>query len=81
MEQNTDYNSKLNELKNKLDVAKANKTKAEGMLETLNNNKEEIIVSIREMGIEPEDLENEILNLRTQIDSLLFEAEKLLAEE
>ncbi|MEJ8751210.1 hypothetical protein WKS98_01090 [Lagierella sp. ICN-221743] len=81
MEQNTDYNSKLNELKNKLDVAKANKTKAEGMLETLNNNKEEIIVSIREMGIEPEDLENEILNLQTQIDSLLFEAEKLLAEE
>ncbi|WP_237036339.1 hypothetical protein [Mediannikoviicoccus vaginalis] len=81
MEQNTDYNAKLNELKNKLDVAKANKTKAEGMLETLNNNKEEIIVSIREMGIEPEDLENEILNLQTQIDSLLFEAEKLLAEE
>lgn len=81
MEQNIDYNAKLNELKNKLDVAKANKTKAEGMLETLNNNKEEIIVSIREMGIEPEDLENEILNLQTQIDSLLFEAEKLLAEE
>lgn len=81
MNQNKDYSTKLNELKNKLDVAKANKTKAEGMLETLNNNKEEIIVSIREMGIEPEDLENEILNLQTQMDSLLFEAEKLLSEE
>lgn len=81
MEHNTDYNAKLNDLKKKLDVAKANKTKAEGMLETLNNNREEIIVSIREMGIEPENLENEILNLQTQMDSLLFEAEKLLSEE
>lgn len=81
MDKKTDYNTELNNLKKKLDVAKANKTKAEGMLESLNNNKEEIILSIRELGIEPENLENEILNLQTQIDSLLFEAEKLLSED
>ncbi len=76
-----DYNDRLIKLKKNLEIAKINKTKAEGMLETLNNNKEELIASIRELGIEPEDLEKEILNLQTEIDSLLFEAEKLLPED
>lgn len=76
-----DYTDRLNKLKKDLDIAKANKTKAEGMLETLNNNKEEIISSIRELGIEPEDLEKEIVNLQTKINSMLYEAEKLLEEE
>jgi len=76
-----DYEKELNNLKENLEKAKNLKYKAEARLEQLNQQEEEIIKELKIMGIEPQDLESEILKLTQDINKLFEEANQLLPKD
>ena len=75
------YEEKLNELKDNLEKAKSLKYKAEARLEQLNNQQQEIIKDLKNLGVNPEDLEEEIKKLKSEIDELFKEANNLLPKD
>jgi chromosome segregation ATPase len=76
-----DYEKELNTLRDNLDKAKNLKYKAEARLEQLNHQQQEIIKELEELGVNPEDLEEEIKNLKGEIDKLFYEANALLPKD
>lgn len=76
-----DYEKELSSLKENLEKAKNLKYKAEARLEQLNQQEEEIIKELKEMGIEPDQLETEISRLTKDINELFEEANKLLPKD
>ena len=75
------YEEKLNELKDNLEKAKSLKYKAVARLEQLNNQQQEIIKDLKNLGVNPEDLEEEIKKLKSEIDELFKEANNLLPKD
>lgn len=75
------YEKELNILRDNLDKAKSLKYRAEARLEQLKKQEEEIIRELSELGIKPENLENEIKRLTEEIDSLFAEANSLLPKD
>ena len=65
-----DYEKELNLLKENLEKAKNLKYKAEARLEQLNQQENEIIKELEQMGIKPDELESEINKLTTEIQKL-----------
>jgi uncharacterized coiled-coil DUF342 family protein len=47
-------------------------------LEQLNKQKQDILAEIESMGVKPEELENEIERLKTEIEDLIKTANELL---
>ena len=76
-----DYEKELNVLRDNLDKAKNLKYKAEARLEQLNHQQQEIIKELEKLGVNPEDLEEEIEKLKTEIDKLFYEANTLLPKD
>lgn len=76
-----DYEKELNVLKDNLEKAKSLKYKAEARLEQLNNQEQEIIKELKNLGVNPEDLEREIKKLKLEIDKLFEEANTLLPKD
>ncbi len=76
-----DYEKELNSLKENLEKAKNLKYKAEARLEQLNQQEEEIIKELANLGVKPEELENEITRLTLDIDKLFKEANELLPKD
>lgn len=72
------YEENLKNLKEQLDRLKNMKYKSEARLEQLNAQKKYILNEIEKLGIKPEDLENEISNLKSEIDRLFAEANDLM---
>ena len=72
------YEKDLSKLKEDLDKAKNLKYKAEARLEQLLQQEEEIIKEIISMGIQPDQLEEEIKRLTLEIEKLFQEAKDLL---
>ena len=75
------YEKELNNLKSNLEKAKDLKYKAEARLEQLNQQEEEIINELIELGVKPEDLDKEIDKLSLEIDNLFKEANNLLPKD
>lgn len=73
-----DFTDKLNKLKDKLEIAKIERTKAQTLLDSLEERQKELNDEIKEMGIEPENLEEAVKELEDKISSLLDEAEKAM---
>lgn len=73
-----EYEAKLNELKDRLELAKKKKIRAEARLEELNNQKNEIINQLKEMGVSPEELDSQINMLKQQIESQIENIEAML---
>ena len=71
----------LNKLKQDLEKYKNLKYKAEARLEQLNVQRDNIIEEIKLEGINPENLEDEIMKLEDEISSLFKRAEELLPRE
>ncbi len=71
----------LNKLKQDLEKYKNLKYKAEARLEQLNVQRDNIIEEIKAEGINPKNLEDEILKLEDEISSLFKRAEELLPRE
>lgn len=76
-----DYEKEINQLKSNLEKAKNLKYKAEARLEQLNHQQKEIIDELKELGVNPEDLEKEIKKLNDEIDKLFEEANTLLPKD
>jgi len=75
------YEKELNNLKESLEKAKNLKYKAEARLEQLNQQEEEIINELKDLGVKPEELETEINKLTSEIDKLFKEANQLLPKD
>ena len=74
-------NERFNIIKEKLDKAKEDKNRAEIALENLEKQKEDILNQLKELNIDPENLESEIIKLQNQIEQDLQKAEELLPDE
>ena len=75
------YEKELNDLKEGLEKAKNLRYRAEARLEQLNNQEAEIIAELKELGIEPRELENKINSLTSDIQRLFKEANELLPKD
>lgn len=75
------YEKELNDLKEGLEKAKDLRYRAEARLEQLNKQEEEIISELKELGIEPQDLETKINTLTSDIQKLFKEANELLPKD
>lgn len=69
---------RLNNLKAQIEKGKAEKAKAEANLETYTRQREEIIKELAGLGVAPENLDEEISRLETEIEQNLSKAEELL---
>ena len=69
------FDDRLKKLKNELDEAKLNRARAQAKLEELEKNQNSINEEIRALGIEPDDLESSVKNLKDDIETLLAKAE------
>lgn len=73
-------NERFNIIKERLDKAKEEKNRAEIALENLEKQKEDILNQLKELNIDPENLESEITRLQNQIEQDLQKAEELLPD-
>ena len=73
-------NERFNNIGERLDKAKEEKNRAEIALETLEKQKEDILNQLKELNIDPENLESEITKLQNQIEQDLQKAEELLPD-
>lgn len=72
------HEKQLSQLKENLDRAKNLKYKAEARLEHLNKQQEELINELKELGVNPDELDSEINKLETEISDLFEKANELL---
>lgn len=75
------YEIELKNLKEKLQRASQMKVKAEATLENLEENKKSYLEQVKKLGIDPKNIESEISNLKTEIESLINEANNLLPKD
>lgn len=75
------YEKELGILKENLDKAKSLKYKAEARLEQLKQQEDEIIKELNQLGVTPEELEDEIMKLTKMIESLFNDANELLPSD
>ncbi|SKA86741.1 hypothetical protein SAMN05443428_107132 [Caloramator quimbayensis] len=75
------YELKLNELKNKIEVYKNKKIKAETRLEQLQIQKDAIIKELNDLGVAPENLDNEIKKLDNEIKELIDKIESMMPSD
>lgn len=75
------YEKDLSLLKENLEKAKSLKYRAEARLEQLKHQEDDIIKDLKELGVEPIDLEDEINKLTIEINSLFKEANDLLPKD
>ena len=73
-----DLEKRLNELKEGLKKAQDLKYRADARKESLLKQKEELIEEIKEEGIKPENIQDEIDRLQKEINQLANEVEKLI---
>ncbi|WP_026895076.1 hypothetical protein [Clostridiisalibacter paucivorans] len=74
----TNHEKHLSELKNNLEKAKTLKYKAEARLEQLNRQQQDIIDELNDLGVSPDDLDEEIEKLEKEIEKLFKKATELL---
>lgn len=75
------YDVEIKRLKDGLEKAKNLRIQAETRLEELVKQEKDIIGQIRSLGVEPEDLEEEIENCRKEIERLIKEVEEAIPWE
>lgn len=76
-----DYDKRISQLKEDLDKAKDQRIRAEAKLEQYNKQKQEIIDEIKSMGIEPDEIENEIQKIETEIEELIKKVEEAMPRD
>lgn len=76
-----DYEKELSQIKDNLEKARSLKYRAEARLEQLKSQEEELIKELNELGVKPDELENEIARLTSDIERLFKEANELLPKD
>jgi hypothetical protein len=75
------YTPKLESLKVSIDKAKTDRIKAQTTKESLEKQQEGIVGEIRAQGVEPDQLDQVILELRTGIDEDFLRLDDLIPAE
>lgn len=75
------YAEQLSSIKNSLEKAKTDRTRAETTKEQLEKQREEIIAEIRALGVEPDKLDATIADLDRQIQADLARLQELIPAE
>jgi len=76
-----DYEKTISQLKENLDKAKSLRIRAEARLEQLNAQKQELLTELSALGVKPENLEDEINKLKTEIEELINKATAMIPSE
>ncbi|NMB33906.1 MAG: hypothetical protein GX992_06720 [Clostridium sp.] len=77
----SEYEERLNKIKQDLDKANNLRIRAEARLEHLNRQKDDILLELKGLGVEPENLDHEIGKLKDEIEELIGKAEGLIPKE
>jgi len=77
----TQYLDRAKKLKERLDELTAFKTRAQGQLDQLLKQKEQIESEIRSMGISPDNIDTYIAELETDIRSLMDQADSIIPRD
>lgn len=75
------YENEIKNLKDRIDRAQMNKVRAETRLEQLEKEKDALLAEMKEYGVEPDTLEQEIQRLEQELATLLQQANDLLPKE
>lgn len=75
------YDDRISDLKKRLETAKNKKIKAEARLEELQNQRDIIIKQLKELGVEPENLDEELEALKKEIEGLIKDVEGMLPSD
>ncbi|NLW42665.1 MAG: hypothetical protein GXY89_05960 [Tissierellia bacterium] len=75
------YEEELKKLKYDIDRANALKNKAAANLEVLENQESQILEELKQLGVEPENLDSTIENLKKEIEEMLNEANSLMPRD
>lgn len=73
-----DYEAKIMELKDGIEKAKNKRIQAITRLEELEKQEEQYLAEARELGVDPDKLDEEISSLQNQIEKLSREIESLI---
>lgn len=71
---------RLKLLKEKIEYGKTEKAKAEANIESYTRHKKELIAQLAELGVSPENLDDEITKLEQEIEDSIKRAFELLQE-
>ncbi|SDY49341.1 hypothetical protein [Thermoactinomyces sp. DSM 45892] len=72
---------KMKELKVRIEAAREQRTRAEGKLENLEKQEAELLHELEQLGVKPEELEEEIGRLEREIQRGIKEVNDLLPKE
>ncbi|MDQ0416928.1 chromosome segregation ATPase [Croceifilum oryzae] len=72
---------KMKELKVRIEAAREQRTRAEGKLENLEKQEAELLNELEQLGVKPEELEEEIGRLEREIQRGIQEVNDLLPKE
>jgi len=75
-----DNQEKLKRLKAKVDEVKSEKIRKEEQLKSLRQQRDDLVVQIKDSGYTPENLSTEIEKLKDSVDSQLSEIESKLSQ-
>ncbi|WP_227935878.1 hypothetical protein [Alkalihalobacillus deserti] len=71
----------LTQIKKAIDKARDMRYRAEAKLEELENQKSRLLAELKELGVKPEELDQEIQRLEKEIDLSLKETWELIPKE
>lgn len=69
---------RLESLKRQIEQGKTERTRAETTLESLEKQRAEVVAELKQLGVKPDQLNQEIERLKGEIEAGLGEAEELL---
>jgi ParB-like chromosome segregation protein Spo0J len=76
-----EYEKDLNIIRENLEKAKTMKVKAETRLEQLNITRNSLLEELKSMDVSPENIEEEIVKLRTEIQAQIEKAKEIIPQE
>ena len=81
MPDTNDFTQRLEANKKAIDKARTDRAKAEATKEQLEKQQEQILSEIRNLGVEPDQLDQTIIELETGIEADLSKLDQLIPQE
>ncbi|OCL28151.1 hypothetical protein U472_02245 [Orenia metallireducens] len=75
------YEQEITQIKKELDTANRLKMQSEARMESLKKDNEKLVAEIKEFGVEPENLEEEIKKTEAKLQKLLKQAKEMLPDK
>jgi len=75
------YEQEITQIKKELDTANKLKMQSEARMESLKKDNEKLVAEIKEFGVEPDNLEEEIKQTEAKLQELLKQAKEMLPDK